>query len=147
MNFGRRTKKGNVLTHTKLSQRASTLGATMTDQRKIICSVLEVSDDHPDIEQLIGRVRCKNSKISLATVYRTIKALADLNLVRKHDFGDGRTRYEITSETHHDHLIDVESGHVIEFADPLLDKLKRKIADQYGYDLHGHRLELYGSPR
>lgn len=129
----------------RLYERAAAAGATVTEQRQIICGVLEASKDHPDAELVHRRVRKLDSKISLATVYRTLKALVDLNLAITHDFGDNRTRYEVKTDGHHDHLIDIENGRVIEFHDPELELLKQKIASRLGYQLQSHSLELYGT--
>lgn len=129
-----------------LLQRAANAGATVTEQRKIICRVLERAQDHPDAEQVFARVRKLDGRISLATVYRTLKSLVDLELVLTHDFGDSRTRYEVKHEDHHDHLICIESGQVFEFHDPELEKLKKRIAKRMGFNLESHSLELYGRP-
>lgn len=134
-------KKGNLF------ERAGAAGAAVTEQRRIVCGVLEKSDDHPDAELIFRRVRKIDSKISLATVYRTLKTLADLGLVTTHDFGDSRTRFEVKDDGHHDHLIDLKTGKVIEFHDPELEKLKQKIASRLGYQLESHSLELYGQPK
>lgn len=129
-----------------LSAKAGAAGAIVTEQRIIVCRVLERSQDHPDAELVFERARKIEPKISLATVYRTLKTLADLDLVITHDFGDSRTRYEVKNDDHHDHLICVESGRVLEFNDPELEKLKKKIAKRLGYSLEHHSLELYGRP-
>lgn len=118
----------------------------MTEQRKLVCHALERSDDHPDAELIFQRARKKDPKIALATVYRALKALDDLGLIITHEFGDGRTRYEVKDDHHHDHLICTSSGKVIEFHDPELEKLKRKIAKRLGFALESHSLELYGRP-
>lgn len=118
----------------------------MTEQRKLVCRILEGASDHPDAEQVFARARKKDPKISLATVYRGLKALADLGLVITHDFGDNRARYEVKHDDHHDHLICIESGAVLEFTDPELEKLKKRIAKRLGYRLESHSLELYGRP-
>lgn len=129
-----------------LFKRAAEAGATITEQRKLVCKILERSNDHPDAEQVFARARKVDDKISLATVYRSLKALVDLGLVVTHDFGDSRTRYEVKEEGHHDHLVCMTSGKVIEFQDPELEKLKKRIAKRLGYNLESHRLELYGRP-
>lgn len=129
-----------------LLKRAADAGATITEQRKVVCEVLERAKDHPDAEQVFARARKVDNKISLATVYRSLKALVDLNLVITHDFGDGRTRYEVKYDDHHDHLICIESGDVLEFTDPELEKLKKRIAKRLGFSLESHSLELYGRP-
>jgi len=116
----------------------------MTDQRRTIAAVLEESDDHPDVEELYSRASKRDSGISLATVYRTVKLFEDSGILEKHDFGDGRSRYETADRDHHDHLIDLSSGEVIEFVDREIEVLQEKIAQKLGYRLKGHRLELYG---
>jgi len=121
-------------------------GLRLTEQRRIIAAVLEESDDHPDVEELYNRAAARDSRISLATVYRTVKLFEDWNLLEKHEFGDGRARYETTDREHHDHLIDISSGEVIEFVDEEIEALQEKIARKLGYKLKGHRLELFGVP-
>lgn len=118
----------------------------MTDQRRTIAEVLESADDHPDVEELFKRASAQDSNISLATVYRTVKLLEEAGILDKHEFGDGRARYETADREHHDHLIDVNSGEVIEFVDEEIEALQEKIAKKLGYRLMGHRLELYGVP-
>lgn len=119
----------------------------MTDQRRIIAGVLEAADDHPDVEDLYRRASEVDPKISLATVYRTVKLLEETGILEKHEFGDGRARYEDAERDHHDHLIDMHTGEVIEFIDDDIEALQEKIAAKLGYELRGHRLELYGVPR
>jgi len=121
-------------------------GLRLTEQRRVIAAVLEQSDDHPDVEELYRRASDKDPRISLATVYRTVKLFEDWGLLEKHEFGDGRARYETADRDHHDHLIDINSGEVIEFVDPDIEALQEKIARKLGYTLKGHRLELYGVP-
>ncbi|MEL6828091.1 MAG: Fur family transcriptional regulator [Pseudomonadota bacterium] len=118
----------------------------MSEQRRLVCAVLEKSIDHPDAELLCQRARETDPKISRATVYRTLKSLEEQSLVWRHDFGDSRSRFEIRNDDHHDHLIDLKTGKVIEFHDPELEKLKARIAKRLGYDLKSHSLELYGHP-
>ncbi|MBJ26686.1 MAG: transcriptional repressor [Alphaproteobacteria bacterium] len=120
------------------------LGLKMTGQRRIIARVLSDSKDHPDVEVVYQRSMKLDKNISLATVYRTVRLFEDINLIEKHDFGDGRSRYEISSREHHDHLIDLETGKVIEFTNDEIEELQTKIAKQYGYKLMGHKLELFG---
>lgn len=127
-------------------QRCETRGLRMTEQRRTIAGVLETADDHPDVEELYNRAVARDPRISLATVYRTVKLLEESGILEKHEFGDGRARYETADREHHDHLIDVNSGEVIEFVDPDIEKLQEKIAAKLGYRLMGHRLELYGVP-
>ncbi len=121
-------------------------GLRLTEQRRVIAAVLEESDDHPDVEELYNRASARDPRISLATVYRTVKLFEDWNLLEKHEFGDGRARYETTDREHHDHLIDINSGEVIEFVDEEIEQLQEKIARKLGYKLKGHRLELFGVP-
>ncbi len=121
-------------------------GLRLTEQRRVIAAVLEESDDHPDVEELYNRASAHDPHISLATVYRTVKLFEDWNLLEKHEFGDGRARYETTDREHHDHLIDINSGEVIEFVDDEIEELQEKIARKLGYKLKGHRLELFGVP-
>ena len=118
----------------------------MTDQRRTIAQVLEAADDHPDVEELYARASAADPRISLATVYRTVKLFEDVGILDKHEFGDGRARYETADREHHDHLIDMNSGEVIEFVDPEIEELQDRIARRLGYTLKGHRLELYGVP-
>jgi Fur family ferric uptake transcriptional regulator len=119
-------------------------GLRITEQRRIIARVLSESEDHPDVEQLHRRASAIDPKISIATVYRTVRLFEDSGILDRHDFGDGRARYEATPEAHHDHLIDVETGRVVEFVDPELEALQRQIAERLGFRLVDHRMELYG---
>ena len=121
-------------------------GLRLTEQRRVIAQVLEAADDHPDVEELHARAAAEDARISLATVYRTVKLFEEAGILEKHEFGDGRARYETTDRKHHDHLIDMHSGEVIEFVDPEIEALQEKIAEKLGYRLMGHRLELYGVP-
>lgn len=121
-------------------------GMRMTDQRRIIARVLSQSEDHPDVEELYRRATAVDSNISIATVYRTVRLFEEAGILERHDFGDGRARYEQVSETHHDHLIDVETGRVIEFKNAEIEALQRRIAEELGFNLVDHRLELYGTP-
>ena len=121
-------------------------GLRLTEQRRIIAAVLEESDDHPDVEELYNRASKRDPRISLATVYRTVKLFEDWNLLEKHEFGDGRARYETTDREHHDHLININTGEVIEFVDEEIEALQERIAAKLGYTLKGHRLELFGVP-
>lgn len=118
-------------------------GLRMTEQRKIIARVLSASDDHPDAEELYRRTNKINQKISLATVYRTLKLFNDNGILEKHEFKDGKSRYETIPTNHHDHLIDIETGNVIEFHDEEIEKLQERIADNLGYNIVNHRLEIY----
>ena len=119
-------------------------GVKLTDQRKIIAQVMSDSSDHPDVDELYKRVSKIDSKISIATVYRTVKLFEEVGILAKHDFKGGKARYEELSEGHHDHLIDIKTGEIIEFVDEDIEKLQKKIAEKYGYDLVDHKLELYG---
>ena len=118
----------------------------MTGQRRIIAGVLEDADDHPDVEELYARASALDSAISIATVYRTVKLFEEAGILERVEFGDGRARYEDAERDHHDHLIDLNSGEVIEFVDPDIEALQEKIAAKLGYQLKGHKLELYGVP-
>ena len=119
-------------------------GLKMTEQRRVIAKVLSESDDHPDVEQLYQRASKIDSRISIATVYRTVKLFEEANILDRHDFGDGRARYEERPEEHHDHLINLETGEVLEFHDDEIERLQAYVAETLGYKLVGHRLELYG---
>ena len=119
-------------------------GLRITEQRRIIARVLSESDDHPDVELLHERANKIDSGISIATVYRTVRLFEEAGILDRHDFGDGRARYEAAPEAHHDHLIDVETGKVVEFVDPEIEALQKQIAAKLGYRLVDHRLELYG---
>jgi len=119
-------------------------GLKLTEQRKIIAKVMSEASDHPDVDELYRRVSKIDTKISIATVYRTVKLFEEAGIVTKHDFKGGKARYEELSESHHDHLIDVKTGEIIEFVDDEIEKLQKKVADKYGYKLVDHKLELYG---
>lgn len=129
-----------------ITERCEAKGLRMTEQRRTIASVLEESDDHPDVEELYARASGRDPRISIATVYRTVKLFEEAGILDKLEFGDGRARYEDAERDHHDHLIDMNSGEVIEFVDPEIEALQDKIAEKLGYRLIGHRLELYGVP-
>ena len=125
-------------------------GVKLTEQRKIIAKVISESkelygeSDHPDVDELYNRVSKLDPKISIATVYRTVKLLEESGILTKHDFKGGKARYEQINESHHDHLIDIKTGEIIEFVDEEIEKLQKKVAEKYGYDLVDHKLELYG---
>ena len=119
-------------------------GVKLTEQRKIIAKVMSSSKDHPDVDELYKRVLNIDPKISIATVYRTVKLFAEEGIVTKHGFKGEKARYEELSESHHDHLIDINTGEIIEFVDEEIEKLQEKIAEKFGYDLIDHKLELYG---
>ncbi len=121
-------------------------GMRMTEQRRVIARVLSQAKDHPDVEELYRRASAIDPHISIATVYRTVRLFEEAGVVEKHDFGDGRSRYEEAGDDHHDHLIDTRSGDVIEFFDAEIEKLKSEIARRLGFELVGHKLELYGKP-
>ena len=127
-------------------QRCEQKSLRMTSQRKIIAQVLEDTADHPDVEELYTRASKIDPTISIATVYRTVKLFDEAGILDKLEFGDGRARYEDAERDHHDHLIDINSGSVIEFVDSDIEKLQEKIANKLGYKLMGHKLELYGVP-
>ena len=121
-------------------------GMRMTEQRRVIARVLSVAEDHPDVEEIHRRSAEIDSRISIATVYRTMRLFEEAGVVERHDFQDGRSRYEEASEDHHDHLINLKSGEVIEFVNEEIEKLQHKIAEEHGFKLIAHRLELYGVP-
>lgn len=121
-------------------------GMKMTGQRRIIARVLSESSDHPDVEEVYRRAVELDPRISIATVYRTVRLFEEANIVERRDFGDGRSRYEEATDDHHDHLIDIQSGRVIEFRSQEIEALQQRVAEQHGYRLVGHRLELFGVP-
>ena len=127
-----------------IEQKCLIKGVKLTDQRKIIAKVMTEANDHPDVDELYNRVSKIDTKISIATVYRTVKLFEESGIVTKHDFKGGKARYEQVMEDHHDHLIDVKSGEIIEFVDDEIEKLQKKVAEKYGYELIDHKLELYG---
>ncbi len=127
-----------------IEQKCIAKGVKLTEQRKIIAKVMSESTDHPDVDELYTRVSKIDSKISIATVYRTVKLFEESGIVTKHDFKGGKARYEELNESHHDHLIDVKTGEIIEFVDDEIEKLQKKVAEKYGYELVDHKLELYG---
>jgi len=127
-----------------IEQKCLVKGVKLTDQRKIIARVMSQSNDHPDVDELYNRVSKIDSRISIATIYRTVKLFEESGILAKHEFKGGKARYEELSESHHDHLIDIKSGEIIEFVDEEIEKLQKKIADKYGYELVDHKLELYG---
>ena len=127
-----------------IEQKCLSKGVKLTDQRRIIAKVMSESTDHPDVDELYKRVSEVDSKISIATVYRTVKILEEAGILVKHDFKAGKARYEQIRESHHDHLIDVKTGEIIEFVDEEIEKLQKKVAEKHGYTLVDHKLELYG---
>ena len=130
-----------------ITDRCEKKGLRMTGQRRTIAAVLEEATDHPDVEDLHARASARDPGISIATVYRTVKLFEEAGILERHEFGDGRARYEDAERDHHDHLIDMSTGEVIEFVDPEIEELQERIAAKLGYDLRGHRLELYGVKR
>lgn len=126
--------------------RCEAKGLRMTEQRRVVARVVGEAEDHPDVEELYARAARIDPRISIATVYRTVKLFEEAGILDKLEFGDGRARYEDAERDHHDHLIDVNSGEVIEFVDPEIEALQERIAERLGYRLVGHRLELLGVP-
>ncbi len=134
------------MTNSNIEQLCLKKGVRMTEQRRVIARVLDSANDHPDVEELYQRSVAIDGKISIATVYRTVKLLEEFNIIDRHDFRDGRSRYEPVPDDHHDHLIDLKSGKVIEFTSEEIEKLQVEIARKLGFKLVDHRLELYGVP-
>jgi Fur family ferric uptake transcriptional regulator len=130
---------------TSIEERCKQKNVKLTNQRKLIAQIMSDSHDHPNVGELYRRVSKIDSKVSVATVYRTVKLFQEAGILTKHDFGEGKARYEELHDNHHDHLIDVQSGKVIEFIDEEIEKLQKKIAKKFGYRLVDHRLELYGT--
>ncbi len=130
----------------RIEQMCIDKGMKMTDQRRVIARVLSDAADHPDVEEVYRRATAIDPKISIATVYRTVRLFEEAQILARHDFGDGRARYEEIQDEHHDHLIDMKSGRVFEFHNEDIEELQRRIAKKLGYRLVGHRLELYGVP-
>ena len=129
-----------------ITDRCAARGLRMTGQRRVIAAVLEDSPDHPDVDELYARAVARDPGISIATVYRTVKLFEESGILDRVDFGDGRARYEDAERAHHDHLIDLATGDVIEFFDPEIEALQERIAARLGYRLKGHKMELYGEP-
>ena len=129
----------------KIEEKCISKGVRLTDQRKIIADVMSSANDHPDVDELHKRVNKIDKKISIATVYRTVKLFEESGIVEKHDFKGGKARYEESPDEHHDHLIDINSGEIIEFVDKEIEILQNKVAEKLGYKLVDHKLELYGS--
>ena len=133
-----------------IEQKCLAKGVKLTEQRKIIAKIISESkseygeSDHPDVDELYSRVSKVDPKISIATVYRTVKLFEEVGILTKHDFKGGKARYEAMIESHHDHLIDIKTGEIIEFVDDEIEKLQKKVAEKYGYKLVDHKLELYG---
>ena len=139
-------KSSPSLKATGIEARCAATGMRMTEQRRVIARVLAESVDHPDVEELYRRCVAVDDKISISTVYRTVKLFEDAGIIARHDFRDGRSRYETVPEEHHDHLIDLKTGIVIEFRSPEIEALQERIAREHGFTLVDHRLELYGIP-
>ena len=127
-----------------IEQKCLLKGVKLTDQRRIIAKVMSESTDHPDVDELYNRVSKLDSKISIATVYRTVKLFEESGILTKHEFKGGKARYEALNESHHDHLIDIKTGEIIEFVDNDIEAIKKKVAEKLGYKLVDHKLELYG---
>tara|TARA_B100000780_G_scaffold252488_1_gene199615 strand:- start:2547 stop:2954 length:408 start_codon:yes stop_codon:yes gene_type:complete len=127
-----------------IEEKCKTQGVRLTDQRKLIAEVMSGSTDHPDVDELHKRVNIIDKKISIATVYRTVKLFEEAGIVEKHDFKGGKARYEQSPKEHHDHLIDINSGEIIEFVDKDIEELQNKVAQKLGYKIVDHKLELYG---
>ena len=127
-----------------IEQKCLAKGVKLTEQRKTIAKIMSDSQDHPDVDELYRRASKIDSKISIATVYRTVKLFEEAGIVAKHDFKGGKARYEELNEGHHDHLIDIKTGEIIEFVDDEIEKLQKKVAEKYGYNLVDYKLELYG---
>jgi Fur family ferric uptake transcriptional regulator len=135
-----------MATLSRIEQLCLDKGMKMTGQRRVIAQVLSEASDHPDVEEVYRRASERDQSISIATVYRTVRLFEESSILERHDFGDGRARYEEATEEHHDHLINIQSGAVIEFQNAEIEALQEKIAERHGYRLVGHRLELYGIP-
>ena len=127
-----------------IEKKCKSKGVKLTDQRRIIAKVMSESNDHPNVDELYNRVSKIDEKISIATVYRTVKLFEESGILAKHDFKGGKARYEQINESHHDHLIDIKTGEIIEFVDEEIEILQKKVAENYGYTLVDHKLELYG---
>lgn len=141
-----KTRQKEIEAPSRLERLCIEKGLKMTGQRRVIARVLSEATDHPDVEQVYRRATAVDPHISIATVYRTVRLLEEASILSRHDFGDGRARYEEAPEEHHDHLIDIQSGKVIEFQNERIEELQRQIARELGYELVGHRLELFGTP-
>ena len=127
-----------------IEEKCKQKGVKLTDQRRLIAKIMSNSKDHPNVDELYKRVSALDSRISIATVYRTVKLFEEAGIIAKHDFKGGKARYEELSESHHDHLIDIKTGEIIEFVDQDIEDLQKKIAKKFGYELVDHKLELYG---
>ena len=134
------------MSDTRIEKLCIEKGIKMTEQRRVVARVLSLAEDHPDVEEVHRRAADLDPRISIATVYRTVRLWEEANILERHDFGDGRSRYEEVTEDHHDHLIDMKSGRVVEFQNEEIEEIQHKIAKAHGMKLVGHRLELYGVP-
>ena len=143
---GKRTHYKAAENTPRLERLCAEHGIRMTEQRRVVARLLSIADDHPDVEELHRRASEVDARISIATVYRTVRLFDEAGILERHDFGDGRARYAMAPEEHHDHLIDLRTGRVIEFQNDQIEGLQRKIARRLGYSLVDHRLELYGIP-
>ena len=128
----------------KIEDKCEQKGVRLTDQRRLIAKVMSQSSDHPDVDELHKRISKIDEKVSVATVYRTVKLFEESGIFEKHDFKGGKARYEQSPDIHHDHLIDVNTGEIVEFVDEEIERLQNKVAEKFGYELVDHRLELYG---
>jgi Fur family ferric uptake transcriptional regulator len=135
-----------VETRSALEELCEKHGLRMTGQRRVIAQVLSDAEDHPDVDEVHRRASSRDDRISLSTVYRTVRLFEEAGILERHAFGDGRARYEQAHQDHHDHLINIETGEVIEFQDDEIEALQQRIARKLGFELTGHRLELYGRP-
>jgi len=129
----------------KIEDKCKQKGVRLTDQRRLIAKVMSQSSNHPDVDELHKRVSAIDEKVSIATVYRTVRLFEESGIIEKHDFKGGKARYEQSPDVHHDHLIDVNTGEIVEFVDEEIEKLQNKVAEKLGYKLVDHRLELYGT--
>tara|TARA_B100001540_G_scaffold286811_1_gene280839 strand:+ start:56 stop:475 length:420 start_codon:yes stop_codon:yes gene_type:complete len=134
------------MSDTRIEKLCIEKGIKMTEQRRVVARVLSLAEDHPDVEEVHRRAADLDPRISIATVYRTVRLWEEANILERHDFGDGRSRYEEVTEDHHDHLIDMKSGRVVEFQNEEIEEIQHKIAKAHGMKLVGHRLELYCIP-
>jgi Fur family ferric uptake transcriptional regulator len=141
-----RSMSGPATRESRLEQLCADQGMRMTGQRRIIARVLSEAHDHPDVEEVYRRASARDPRISLSTVYRTVRLLENAGIIERHDFGDGRARYEPAGHGHHDHLINVKTGEVIEFKNEDIERIQERIAKELGFRLTGHRLELFGYP-
>ena len=142
----RKAQSMTLMKKTAIEDLCTRAGMRMTEQRRVIARVLDASADHPDVEELYARASKIDDNISISTVYRTVKLFEDAGIIERHEFRDGRSRYETITDDHHDHLIDLSTGKVIEFQDKEIERIQEEVARRLGYKLVDHRLELYGVP-